>query len=48
LIGPAKNSFLQAQQLNPHSHEADLALIQLSQKGLWARVRGWWRQLFNR
>ena len=48
LIGPAKNSFLQAQQLNPHAREADLALIQLSQKGLWARVRGWWRQLFNR
>ena len=48
LIGPAKNSFLQAQQLNPHSREADLALIRLSQKGLWARVRGWWRQHFNR
>jgi len=48
LIGPAQNSFLQAQQLNPHSREADLALVQLSQKGLWARVRGWWWQLFNR
>ena len=48
LIGPAKNSFLQAQQLNPHSHEADLALARLSQKGLWARMRGWGRQLFNR
>ena len=48
LIGPAKNSFLQAQQLNPHSSEANLALAQLSQKGLWARARGWWRQLFNR
>ena len=44
LIGPAKNSFLQAQQLNPHSHETDLALLQLSRKGLWARVRGWLRQ----
>jgi tetratricopeptide (TPR) repeat protein len=48
LIGPAKNSFLQAQQLNPHSSEANLALAQLSQKGLWAHARGWWRQLFNR
>jgi len=48
LIGPAKNSFLQAQQLNPHSHEADLALVQLSQKGLGARLRGWWWQLFKR
>jgi len=27
LLGPAKNSFLQAQQLNPHSSEADLALV---------------------
>jgi len=34
--------------LNPHAREADLALIRLSQKGLWARVRGWCRQLFNR
>ena len=48
LIGLAKNSFLQAQQLNPHAHEVDLALIRLSQKGLWARVRGWGWQLFNR
>jgi hypothetical protein len=48
LIGPAKNSFLQAQQLNPHAREARQALIQLSQNGLWARMRGWWRQLFNR
>jgi tetratricopeptide (TPR) repeat protein len=48
LIGPARNSFLQAQQLNPHSHETDRALIQLSRKGLWAHLRGWGRRLFNR
>ena len=48
MLGPAKNSFLQAQQLNPQASEADLALVRLSQNGLWARVRGWWRQLFNR
>ncbi|MGB7748028.1 MAG: tetratricopeptide repeat protein [Verrucomicrobiia bacterium] len=48
LIGPAKKSFLQAQQLNPHDREADLALIRLSQKRLGKRVRGWCRQLFNR
>jgi hypothetical protein len=48
LIGPAKNSFLQAQQLNPNAREADLALLQLSRKGFGARLRGWWRQLFNR
>jgi hypothetical protein len=48
MLGPAKNSFLQAQQLNPHSSEADLALVRLSQNGLGARLRGWYRQLFNR
>jgi tetratricopeptide (TPR) repeat protein len=48
LIGPAKNSFLQAQQLNPHSRATELALLQLSQKGFWARLRGWLRQSFNR
>jgi tetratricopeptide (TPR) repeat protein len=48
LIGPARNSFLQAQQLNPHCRETGLALLQLSQKGWGARLAGWWRQLFNR
>jgi tetratricopeptide (TPR) repeat protein len=48
LIGPARNSFQQAQQLNPQFHEADQALIQLTQKGPVAHLRGWWRQLFNR
>ena len=48
LIGPARNSFLQAQQLNPHAPDAGLALIQLSQKGLGARLRGCWRQLFDK
>jgi len=48
MIGPAKNSFLQAQQLNPHSRETELALNQLAQKGLWAWTRGWWRRPFNR
>jgi tetratricopeptide (TPR) repeat protein len=48
LIGPAQNSFLQAQQLNPYSSEADLALVRLSQKGWGARLRGWRHQLFNK
>jgi len=47
LIAPARNSFLQAQQLNPHAREADLALLELSRKGFGARLRGWWRQLFK-
>lgn len=48
LIGPAKNSFLQARQLNPDCHEADLALLRLSRTGFWKRARGLWRQLFQR
>jgi tetratricopeptide (TPR) repeat protein len=48
LIGPAKNSLLQARQLNPDCREADLALHRLSRTGLWRRACGWWRQFFNR
>jgi tetratricopeptide (TPR) repeat protein len=48
LIGPAKNSFRQAQLLNPHHREAGLGLIQLSGTGWAARLHGWWRQHFNR
>ena len=47
LIGPAENSFVQAQQLNPHC-QADMALVKLSDTGFWRQVRGWWHQLFNR
>jgi len=48
LIGPARNSLTQAQQLNPHCHEAEEALAGLSAAGIGSRVRGWWRQLFHR
>lgn len=47
LTGPARNSYAQAQQLNPHCSEVDIALTQLSQTGIWTRLRGWGRQLFN-
>ncbi len=47
LVGPARNSYTQAHQLNPHCSEADLALSKLSQTGLWSRLCGWRRQLFN-
>ena len=47
LIGPARNSFSQAQQLNPRSSEVIAALTKLSQTGVWSRLRGWGRQLFN-
>jgi tetratricopeptide (TPR) repeat protein len=47
LIGPAKNSFEQARQLNPGC-SADEALAKLSGIGLSARMRGWCRQLFGK
>jgi tetratricopeptide (TPR) repeat protein len=48
LIGPARNSFAQAQQLNPHCTEAKQAVASLSQGGLGQRLRGWGRRLFQR
>jgi tetratricopeptide (TPR) repeat protein len=48
LAGPARHSFEQARQLKPSCHEAGLALVRLSGMGVGPRVRGWWRQLFNR
>ena len=48
LVGPARTSFTQARQLNPHCHEARVALTSLSASGIGPRVRGWWRRLFNR
>lgn len=47
LIGPAKNSYLQARQLNPNCRETELALSRLSHTGFWKRAGGWWRRLFN-
>jgi len=47
LAGPARNSYSQAQQLNPHSSEVKVAMGRLSEIGLWSQVRGWWRRLFN-
>lgn len=46
--GPATVSFSRARELNPRSDEARAALAQVSRIGLPLRVRGWWRQLFNR
>jgi tetratricopeptide (TPR) repeat protein len=48
LAGPARHSFEQARQLKPNCHEAGLALVRLTGMGLGPRVRGWWRQLFDR
>jgi Flp pilus assembly protein TadD len=48
LVGPARNSFTQARQLNPSNQEAAVALGHLSGTGLWRRARGSWRWLFGR
>src|SRR5436190_8145224 len=49
MFGPATTSFTQAKQLNPQCHEAQMALVKLSNTGMGigSRVRGWWRRLFE-
>ncbi len=48
LVTLARNSYTQAQQLNPQCTEARSALAKLSEVGFGTRLRGWWRQLFSR
>jgi len=45
LLGPARTSFTQAQQLNPHSRAVKVALTELSSSGLSHRLRGLWHRL---
>ena len=47
LVGPARESFGVARQLNPHSTEVSVQLEKLSHTGLWGRLRGLWRRLFS-
>jgi tetratricopeptide (TPR) repeat protein len=47
MIGAAKISFSQAQQLNPDNSEVSRALAETSEQGMWSRIRGLWRQYFN-
>jgi tetratricopeptide (TPR) repeat protein len=48
LVGPARNSFTQARQLNPRCDQAGDALAHLSSAGVGSRMRGWWRRVFSR
>jgi Flp pilus assembly protein TadD len=48
LVGPARISLTQAQQINPRCEQARLALTRLSETGLGARLRGFWRRVFSR
>jgi tetratricopeptide (TPR) repeat protein len=47
LMGAARNSFAQAQQLNPQCHAVKTALAEMESHGLGSRLRGWWRRLFS-
>jgi tetratricopeptide (TPR) repeat protein len=47
LLGPARTSFQQAQQLNPQSTDVKNALIGLSGTNLGGRLRGLWRRLWG-
>lgn len=48
MTGPAERSFNEARQLNPDCSEARLALTRVAATGFWLRVRGAWRQIFER
>ena len=45
MVGPARASLQQAQQLDPNRREAELELVELSETGVWGVVRGWGRRL---
>jgi tetratricopeptide (TPR) repeat protein len=47
LTGPARNSFLQAKQLNPRCQEAVQGLTRARHTGVGARLLGLWRRLFS-
>ncbi len=47
LLGPARTSFTQAQQLKPQCHAAKAALTEISNSGLGPRLRGFWRRFFH-
>ena len=48
LLGPARHSLAQAQQLNPQCREAGLALVRLTHGGLGQTLLGWCKRLFKR
>ena len=48
LVSAARNSFEQAQQLNPQSSAPALAISGLSQVSIWRQLRGWLNRFFQR
>jgi tetratricopeptide (TPR) repeat protein len=47
LLGSARTSFMQAQQLNPQSTAVKTAVTELSGSSLGSRLRGLWRRVWN-
>ena len=47
LAGPARHSYEQAKQLQPHHPEVMRAFRELAHLGGFARFCGWWRNLFQ-
>ncbi len=47
LAGPARHSYEQAKQLQPHHPEVIRAFSELAHVGGFARCYGWWRNLFR-
>lgn len=47
LVGAARESLRQAEQLNPRCAEVRQALNGLSDTSLWRRIRGSWQRLFS-
>ncbi len=48
LVGPARHSFTQAQQLQPHHPDVAVAFRDLAGVNIFSRVTGWCRNLFHR
>lgn len=48
IVSVARNSYLQAQQLNPNSSEVSDAMKKLSESGIWLQIKGLWSQLVYR
>ncbi|HMP81712.1 MAG TPA: tetratricopeptide repeat protein [Verrucomicrobiota bacterium] len=47
LVGAARNSYTQAEQLNPRCPEIAAAVTQLAETRLLSRAVGWWRKTFR-
>src|SRR5262245_14038000 len=47
LVGPARSSYAQAGQLDPHNADVRQAVLELADVGPLRRLRGWWRSMFH-